>query len=33
LAAFTGMSALIAAFALHIPRRVPVRPSVSVPAE
>jgi MFS transporter, ACS family, tartrate transporter len=33
LAAFTGVSALIAAFALHIPRRVPVRPSVSVPAE
>jgi ACS family tartrate transporter-like MFS transporter len=33
LAAFTAMSALIAAFALHIPRRVPVRPSVSVAAE
>jgi hypothetical protein len=33
LAAFTGVSALIAAFALHIPRLVPARPSVSVPAE
>ncbi|MGC1411683.1 MAG: MFS transporter [Acetobacteraceae bacterium] len=33
LAAFTGVSALIAAFALHIPRRVPVRGSVEVPAE
>ena len=33
LAAFTGVSALIAAFALHIPRRVPVRGGVEVPAE
>jgi ACS family tartrate transporter-like MFS transporter len=33
LAAFTGISALIAAFALQIPRRVPVRPGVSVAAE
>jgi ACS family tartrate transporter-like MFS transporter len=33
LAAFTGVSALIAAFALHIPRRVPVRGAVEVPAE
>jgi MFS transporter, ACS family, tartrate transporter len=33
LAAFTAMSALIAAFALHIPRLVPARPSVSVLAE
>ena len=33
LAAFTAASALIAAFALHIPRRVPIRPSVSVAAE
>jgi ACS family tartrate transporter-like MFS transporter len=33
LAAFTAVSALIAAFALHIPRLVPARPSVSVPAE
>jgi ACS family tartrate transporter-like MFS transporter len=33
LAAFTGLSALIAAFALHIPRRVPLRSSVSVAAE
>ena len=33
LAAFTGLSALVAAFALHIPRRVPVRPGVSVAAE
>jgi MFS transporter, ACS family, tartrate transporter len=33
LAAFTGLSALIAAFALDIPRRVPVRPGVGVAAE
>jgi MFS transporter, ACS family, tartrate transporter len=33
LAAFTAVSALIAAFALHIPRLVPARPSVSVAAE
>jgi MFS transporter, ACS family, tartrate transporter len=33
LAAFTGVSALIAAFALHIPRRVSVRGAVEVPAE
>jgi ACS family tartrate transporter-like MFS transporter len=33
LAAFTGISALIAAFWLHIPRRVPVRGRVSVAAE
>ncbi len=33
LAAFTGVSALIAAFALHIPRRIPLRGSVSVAAE
>jgi MFS transporter, ACS family, tartrate transporter len=33
LAAFTGISALIAAFALHIPRRVPTRRGVEVAAE
>jgi ACS family tartrate transporter-like MFS transporter len=33
LAAFTGVSALIAAFALHIPSRIPLRGSVGVPAE
>ena len=33
LAAFTGLSALVAAFALHIPRKVPFRGSVGVPAE
>jgi len=33
LAAFTGVSALIAAFALHIPRQVPVRSGVGVAAE
>jgi MFS transporter, ACS family, tartrate transporter len=33
LALFTGVSALIAAFALHIPRRVPVRRSAEVAAE
>ncbi len=33
LAAFTGVSALIAAFALHIPRQVPVPGRVSVAAE
>ena len=33
LAAFTGVAALIAAFALQIPRRVPVRHGVSVAAE
>ena len=33
LAAFTGVCALIAAFALHIPRRIPLRGGVSVPAE
>ena len=33
LAAFTGVSALIAAFALHIPRQVPVRSRVGVAAE
>jgi len=33
LAAFTGLSALIAAFALHIPSAAPARGSVSVPAE
>ncbi len=33
LAAFTGVAALIAAFALHIPRQVPVRGQVGVPAE
>jgi MFS transporter, ACS family, tartrate transporter len=33
LAVFTGIAALIAAFALHIPRQVPVRGGVSVPAE
>jgi ACS family tartrate transporter-like MFS transporter len=33
LAAFTGVSAIIAAVALHIPRRVPVPHGVSVPAE
>jgi MFS transporter, ACS family, tartrate transporter len=33
LAAFTAVSALVAAFALHIPRQVPLRGSVSVPAE
>jgi MFS transporter, ACS family, tartrate transporter len=33
LAAFTAVSALIAAFALHIPRRIPLRGSVGVPAE
>jgi ACS family tartrate transporter-like MFS transporter len=33
LAAFTAVSALVAAFALHIPRRVPLRSSVGVPAE
>lgn len=33
LAVFTGISALVAAFALHIPRKVPFRGSVSVPAE
>jgi ACS family tartrate transporter-like MFS transporter len=33
LAAFTGVAALIAAFALHIPRQVPVRHGVSVAAE
>jgi ACS family tartrate transporter-like MFS transporter len=33
LAVFTGMSALVAAVALHIPRQVPIRGGVSVPAE
>jgi ACS family tartrate transporter-like MFS transporter len=33
LAMFTGVSALLAAFALHIPRQVPVRGGVSVAAE
>ena len=33
LAAFTAVSALIAAFALHIPRRITLRGSVGVPAE
>jgi MFS family permease len=33
LAAFTAMSALIAAFALHIPRQIPTRDCVGVPAE
>ena len=33
LAVFTGVSTLIAAFALHIPRRIPLRGSVSVAAE
>ncbi|HET7880029.1 MAG TPA: MFS transporter [Acetobacteraceae bacterium] len=33
LAMFTGMSALIAAVALHIPRQVPVRHGLGVPAE
>ena len=33
LAVFTGIAALIAAFWLHIPRQVPVRGSVHVPAE
>jgi ACS family tartrate transporter-like MFS transporter len=33
LAAFTAVSALIAAFGLHIPRRIPLRASVGVPAE
>jgi len=33
LAAFTGISALIAAFALHIPRRVPTPQGVGVAAE
>ena len=33
LAVFTAVSALIAAFALHIPRRVPTRQSVGVAAE
>jgi MFS transporter, ACS family, tartrate transporter len=33
LAVFTGISTLIAAFALHIPRQVPLRHGVSVPAE
>ncbi len=33
LAAFTGVAALIAAFALHIPRQVPLRGRVGVPAE
>jgi ACS family tartrate transporter-like MFS transporter len=33
LAAFTGVSALIAAFALHIPRQVPVRGHVNAAAE
>jgi ACS family tartrate transporter-like MFS transporter len=33
LAAFTAVSALIAAFALHIPRQIPTRDSVGVPAE
>jgi ACS family tartrate transporter-like MFS transporter len=33
LAAFTAVSALVAAFALHIPRQVPLRGGVSVPAE
>ncbi len=33
LAAFTGLSAIIAAFALHIPRQVPVPHGVSVAAE
>ena len=33
LAMFTAMSALVAAFALHIPRRVPLRGGVSVAAE
>jgi ACS family tartrate transporter-like MFS transporter len=33
LAAFTGVSALIAAFVLHIPRQVPVRSRVGVAAE
>jgi ACS family tartrate transporter-like MFS transporter len=33
LAVFTGVAALIAAFALHIPRQVSIRHSVSVPAE
>jgi ACS family tartrate transporter-like MFS transporter len=33
LAVFTGIAALIAAFSLHIPRQVPLREGVSVPAE
>jgi ACS family tartrate transporter-like MFS transporter len=33
LAAFTAVSALVAAVALHIPRQVPMRGSVGVPAE
>jgi ACS family tartrate transporter-like MFS transporter len=33
LAAFTAVSALIAAFALHIPRQIPTRDGVGVPAE
>jgi ACS family tartrate transporter-like MFS transporter len=33
LAAFTGVSALIAACALHIPRQVPVRGHVNAAAE
>ncbi len=33
LAVFTGISALVAAVALYIPRQVPIRASVSVPAE
>jgi ACS family tartrate transporter-like MFS transporter len=33
LAVFTGISALVAAVALHIPRQVPIRGGVSVPAE
>ena len=33
LAAFTGVAALVAAFALHIPRQVPMRQRVGVPAE
>jgi hypothetical protein len=33
LAAFTGLAALVAAFSLHIPRQVPMRQRVGVPAE
>jgi ACS family tartrate transporter-like MFS transporter len=33
LAAFTAVSALVAAFGLHIPRQIPLRGRVSVPAE
>jgi ACS family tartrate transporter-like MFS transporter len=33
LAVFTAISALVAAVALHIPRQVPIRGGVSVPAE